>query len=72
MPKCWTFCSLALHPQDVVAFKVSPAAQARLRALLDKNREDVLNTAAATELDLHEQLERLMLLLKAKARAQLT
>jgi hypothetical protein len=59
-------------PQDIVAFRVSPAAQARLRALLDKNREDELNAAEAAELDLYEQLEHLMLLLKAKARAQLT
>jgi hypothetical protein len=59
-------------PQDIIAFRVSPAAQARLRALLDKNREDELNAAEAAELDLYEQLEHLMLLLKAKARAQLT
>jgi hypothetical protein len=59
-------------PQDIIAFRVSPAAQARLRALLDKNREDELNAAEAVELDLYEQLEHLMLLLKAKARAQLT
>jgi hypothetical protein len=59
-------------PQDIIAFRVSPAAQARLRALLDRNREDELNAAEAAELDLYEQLEHLMLLLKAKARAQLT
>jgi hypothetical protein len=59
-------------PQDIVAFRVSPSAQARLRALLDKNREDELNAAEAAELDLYEQLEHLMLLLKAKARAQFT
>src|SRR5262245_20150426 len=59
-------------PEGIVAFKVSPAAQARIRALLDKNREATLNTTEAAELDLYEQLEHLMMLLKAKARAQLT
>ena len=58
-------------PQDIVTFKVSPAAQARLRTLLDKNREEMLDAAEAAELELYEQLERLMLLLKAKAQAQL-
>jgi hypothetical protein len=55
-------------PQDIVAFKVSPAAQARLAELLDKNRADELSETEAAELDLYEQLEHLMILLKAKAR----
>jgi hypothetical protein len=58
-------------PEGIVAFKVSPAAQARIRALLDKNREATLNATEAAELDLYEQLEHLMMLLKAKARAQI-
>lgn len=56
-------------PQDIVAFKVSPAAQARLGELLDKNRADELSETEAAELDLYEQIEHLMILLKAKARA---
>ncbi len=58
-------------PQDIATFKVSPVAQARLRALLEKNREGTLSKTEAAELDLHEQLEHLMILLKAKAQARL-
>ena len=53
--------------QNILAFKVSTPAQTRLRTLLDKNREDRLNTSEIAELDLYEQLEQLMILLKAKA-----
>ena len=56
-------------PQDIVAFKVSAAAQARIRTLLDKNREEALSDTEAAELDVYEQLEHLMILLKAKAYA---
>jgi hypothetical protein len=56
-------------PHDILAFKVSDAAQARLRLLLDKNREESLSATEEAELDIYEQLEHLMLLLKAKAYA---
>ena len=56
-------------PQDILAFKVSNAAQARLRLLLDKNRKETLSTLEEAELDFYEQLEHLMILLKAKAYA---
>jgi hypothetical protein len=56
-------------PQDIVAFKVSAAAQARIQTLLDKNREEVLSDTEAAELDVYEQLEHLMIMLKAKAYA---
>ena len=58
-------------PEAIVAFKISPAAQARIRALLENNREATLNTTETAELDLYEQLEHLMMLLKAKAHTQL-
>jgi hypothetical protein len=54
-------------PHDILTFKVSDAAQARLRLLLDKNREEALSTTEEAELDIYEQLEHLMILLKAKA-----
>jgi len=54
-------------PQDILAFKVSEAAQTRLRVLLDKNREEGLDETETAELDLYEQLEQLMILLKARA-----
>jgi hypothetical protein len=46
---------------------VSEAAQARLRLLLDKNREETLGAPEEAELNVYEQLEHLMTLLKAKA-----
>ncbi len=54
-------------PQDIVNFKVSQQAQTRLQILLDKNREATLNEMEIAELDVYEQLEHLMILLKARA-----
>jgi len=54
-------------PHDILTFKVSDAAQARLWLLLDKNREAALSATEEAELDIYEQLEQLMILLKAKA-----
>src|SRR5262245_61226980 len=54
---------------DILAFKVSDAAQARLRLLLDKNREETLSAPEEAEINIYEQLEHLMSLLKAKAYA---
>ena len=54
-------------PQDIVNFKVSQQAQTRLQTLLDKNRESTLNPMEIAELDVCEQLEHLMILLKARA-----
>jgi len=41
----------------------------RLRLLLDKNREETLSVPEEAELNVYEQLEQLMILLKAKAYA---
>lgn len=54
-------------PQEIAAFKVSLQAQERLQTLLKKNREATLTVEETTELDVYEQLEHLMLLLKARA-----
>ena len=56
-------------PQEIAAFKVSTEAQERIRRLLDKNKEGNLAKNETTELNLYEQLEHLMILLKAKAYA---
>ena len=58
-------------PAEIAAFKVSEKAQARLREVLDKNREAKLNETEVAELDLYEQLDRLMTLLKSKAYSEL-
>ena len=54
-------------PQQIIAFKVSPEAQDRLSSLLDKNREGALTASEVAELDVYEQLEHLMILMKARA-----
>lgn len=54
-------------PQEIAAFKVSLQAQERLRTLLEKNREATLTVEETTELDVYEQLEHLMVLLKVRA-----
>lgn len=56
-------------PEEIAAFKVSVEAQERIRTLLDKNREGTLTETETAELDLYEQLEHMMILLKAKAHA---
>jgi hypothetical protein len=56
-------------PQEITAFKVSAEAQERICTLLDKNREGTLTEIETAELDLYEQLEHMMILLKAKANA---
>jgi hypothetical protein len=54
-------------PQDILGFKVSSVAQARLKVLLDRNREGELGEEEALELDGYEQLDQLMQMLKIRA-----
>ena len=53
--------------QQIVDFKISNHSQQRLQALLQKNREGALSSQDRDELDLHEQLDALMGLLKVGA-----
>ncbi|BAZ03038.1 hypothetical protein NIES37_70510 (plasmid) [Tolypothrix tenuis PCC 7101] len=55
-------------PEEIVGFKVSPHTQMRLQTLLEKNRSGSLTQIEIAELDVYEQLEHLMILLKARAR----
>ncbi len=61
---------LATHPTapQILAFKISPASQARLALLLDKNREEGLSNAEHAELDWYEYVHEIMTRLKAHAR----
>jgi len=59
-------------PEEIAAFKVSPQAQARLGVLLNKNREETLTATEAAEINVYEQLEHLMILLKARAYASIS
>lgn len=53
--------------EQIIGFKVSEAAQNRLQILLQKNREAALTPEESAELDLYEQLDTLMGLLKVRA-----
>jgi len=55
-------------PEKIIAFKVSPSVQTRLDELLDKQREEGLTAEERAELDAYEQLNVLVVLLKARAR----
>ena len=55
-------------PAQIVAFKLSPAAQARLETLLDTHREEGLTAEEMAELEVYAQVNHLLLLLKARAR----
>ncbi len=53
--------------QQIVDFKVSESAQIRLRTLLQRSRDSSMDTKEKEELDLYEQLDTLIGLLKVKA-----
>jgi hypothetical protein len=53
--------------KQIIAHKVSPPVQERLRQLLDKNREEGLTEAENTELDAFQFVDDFMSLLKARA-----
>jgi len=53
---------------EIIAFKVSAEVQERLEALLDANRERILSPLEQAELDAYQQVDHLMILLKARAR----
>lgn len=55
-------------PEQIMAFKASPTVQWRLEELLDKNREEGLTEDEEAELDAYEQVDDVMILLKAHAR----
>jgi hypothetical protein len=57
--------------EQIIGFKVSEDSQARLQALLEKNREAALTSTENAELDLYEQLDTLMGFLKIRAYAAL-
>ena len=57
--------------EQILGFKVSPSTQERLEDLLDKNREGRLTADESAELDVCEEVQRVMLLLKARARSAL-
>ena len=57
--------------ERILAFHPSPAIQARIEELLEKNRQGKLTPEEKTELDEVERLEYLMRLIKARVRQKL-
>ena len=60
-------CS-APTPEAIIALRPSPAAQERLRLLLNANREDTLTETERAELASYLQLEHFVRRLKIRAR----
>ncbi len=58
-------------PEDITNFKVSHQAQNRLEILLAKNSEKTLTSEETAELDIYENLEHLMMLLKIRASSEI-
>lgn len=64
------FIADAAGPEKLGAFKPSPAAEKRVADLLNKQKEGVISTKEGEELQLFVQLDHVMSLAKAKARAR--
>ncbi len=62
-----TFLLSSPTPERIIDFHASDAAQARLRHLLDANREGALSPEERAELDEASQMNHFVMLLKAKA-----
>lgn len=65
------FLLSAPTPEAVIALRPSPAAQARLRYLLDGQRNAGLNDAERSELESYLHLEHFVRRLKIRAREKL-
>jgi len=66
------FLSAGPSPAEVIAYTVSEQAQEQLRRLLVLNEAELLSLVEQAELDEIEQIEHVMILLKAQAQEQLT
>ncbi|MDQ3130009.1 MAG: hypothetical protein M3Q99_04515 [Acidobacteriota bacterium] len=62
------FIAAGTTPQNVIAFRPSEAAQARIDNLLWREKEGEISGEEKSELDHYLQLEHLMRLAKARAR----
>lgn len=61
------FLALTPSPEEIRRFVISPQAQARVEALLDKHGEERLNTEEAAELRVYAQINAVMGIKKAEA-----
>ena len=65
------FLASTPSPDQILAFKASPATQARVRYLLDANRTGTLTEQERTELDEFEHLDHIVSMLKIRVRERL-
>ncbi len=65
------FIAAGSSPADVIAFRPSETAQARVAELIAREKTDGLSADDKAELDLYFQIEHLMRLAKARARQHL-
>ncbi|MBI1923235.1 hypothetical protein HYR99_03185 [Candidatus Poribacteria bacterium] len=65
------FLSKAPSPQEVLAYHVSEQAQKRLQRLLALNETGILSETKQSELDELEQIEHIVIMLKAQIAAQM-
>jgi hypothetical protein len=65
------FIAAGASPQDVIAFRPSETAKARVADLVAREKKEGLSPAEATELNHYAQIEHLMRLAKARARQHL-
>ncbi|QQS49605.1 MAG: hypothetical protein IPM66_22045 [Acidobacteriota bacterium] len=61
------FLATGPTPEQILAFRISAAAQERLSDLLYRNREEELTEAESAELDMYELVHHAVILLKARA-----
>ena len=63
-----SFLSSSPTLEQIVGYKISAAAQARLESLLEQNREETLPAEETAELEQYLQYRHLLILLKSSAR----
>jgi hypothetical protein len=65
------FLAAGVTPRSLIAFQPSAAAKARVADLIRREKTEGLSPGESSELDRYMQLEHLMRLAKARARAYL-
>lgn len=66
------FIAAGTTPQNIISFRPSEAAQARVEDLVSREKDGALSSAEKSELNHYLQIEHLMRLAKARARDFLT
>ena len=67
----FSFLARGPRPSEIVAFRPSEAASARMRELLQRNRDGALTPVEEAEMDEIEEIDSMVSLIKAEARKYL-